>query len=180
MPLRAAATRWNQPSRGLLPETDADVSERSTSGSQGQARLQHARALLATQCVASCPVTFPPLTVQVPPSWSAHFCHCPGFFPLVMLQADESHCSRNSHRQSCAGPPGSVPFLWQLVRSGEVGQSHNFRKQTSDAPAGHSPEAHPRSHGHQAAQHKVHLPHPGSSSLSDRWRQRNASTPEVQ
>ena len=56
---RAALQRWNQHLRGLLPATDSDVSERSTSGSQRQARLQHARALLAAQCVASCPVSSP-------------------------------------------------------------------------------------------------------------------------
>ena len=54
-PLRPAAHRWNQHSRGLLPEANSAVSERSVSGSQGQARLQHARALVAAQCVASCP-----------------------------------------------------------------------------------------------------------------------------
>ena len=59
VPLRAAVERWNQHSRDLLPETDSDVSGQSTSGSQRQARLQHAGALLATQCVASCPVSSP-------------------------------------------------------------------------------------------------------------------------
>ncbi len=58
-PLRAAVQSWSQHSRGLLPETDSSVSEWCTSGSQRQARLQHARALLAAQCVASCSLSSP-------------------------------------------------------------------------------------------------------------------------
>ena len=73
-PLRAALRGWNQQTRGLLPVTDSDGSERSVSGSQRQARLRHARALLAAHCVASCPVSSPGPTSD---STTSAFLECP-------------------------------------------------------------------------------------------------------
>ena len=73
-PLRSALSQWNQHSRGLLPDTLSDGSERFMSGSRRQARLQHARALLAAQCLAFCPVSSPPPTSD---SNAGPFLECP-------------------------------------------------------------------------------------------------------
>ena len=73
-PLGAAVQRWSQLWGGLLPGTDSNVSEWHVSGSQRQARLQHARALLAAQCVASCSVSAPGPTSA---SATGPFLECP-------------------------------------------------------------------------------------------------------
>ena len=58
----------------FLVKAACRLSERSTSGSHRQARLQHARALLATQCVASCPASSPGPTSDCS---SGPFLECP-------------------------------------------------------------------------------------------------------
>ena len=61
-----------------------------------------------------------------------------------MLQADESHCSRNSHRQSCAGPPALSLFLRQQVRSGEVGAKPQLSGTNVRRPCWEQPRGPPR------------------------------------
>ena len=70
----------------------------------------------------------PPLTLRLAPSWSAPFCPCPGFHPLIMLQADESHCSpQRSPTERC----WLFSFEhWLHDRNGQVKQSHSSEETT--------------------------------------------------
>ena len=116
--------------RGLLPATDSDVSERSTSGSQRQARLQHARALLAAQCVASCPVSSPGPTsdTTVGPFLECPLLSLPRLSSSDHATAVESHCSpQRSPTERC----WLFSFEhWLHDRNGQVKLSHSSEETT--------------------------------------------------
>ena len=129
----------------------------------------------------------PPLTARLAPSLSARFCPCPGSRPLVVPQADESHCPPHQSPSELCGPCSMTTGCAFNMPNGEQEQSHSPDDQSSEAPVGHSLGGHPRSQGHQAARQRTKLPgpgqqHPGQCHLSDSTCQtggttRNASSP---